>query len=385
MAAASAASAQSSVSMYGIVDTGFGHSKQTVVTPAAPPAPGASAPASASSTKTTVTKIGVNSGNLQGSRLGFKGQEALGNGLSAIFHLEMGFNSANGEFAGQKFNKAGVQTGAAAFNRRSVVGLKGSFGEVVIGRDSTPLNNWDGSAQAVDATIDSIQSSYTGFANTGVTGRTTGVFYSGTFSGLTARAFAANDSTDSKINGVRQADSSRKTGYGVGFDYQGGAWGVNGVIQQFDSKSGAALTKGASETEYSLGAFYDFGAAKVFTHYLGEKVKYNNTAGNAPAYAGGAALVNGKISLNQYALGVKVPFGAASLSAEYARNEGKFTPAAGAAVKLKGDEFAVQAQYAFSKRTDIYARAEQVGSWKVKHGTGSTKEQNVFVGIRHKF
>lgn len=123
----------------------------------------------------------------------------------------------------------------------------------------------------------------------------------------------------------------------------------------------------------------------MFAHYLGEQVKYHNTAGNAPAYVGGAAYTGGKVKLNQYALGVKVPFGAVTLSAEYARNNGKWTPAGAAAVKLKGDEYALQAQYAFSKRTDLYARAEQVGAWKVKKGTGSTKEQTYVVGLRHKF
>lgn len=365
LAAAGAASAQSSsVTMYGIVDNGYGYTKTTK--------------ADSAGNKTEVGKWGVISGGVQSSRLGFKGQEALGNGLSAIFHLEMGFNSSTGEFGKNGLSSVG-------FGRRAVVGLRGSFGEVVIGRDNTPLNNWDGSYQAVDATIDSIGSGYTGFNNTGVTARIPGLFYSGTFSNFTARAFVAHDSNVEKVDGVKQAGSNKKTGYGVGFDYKGDAWGIGGVVQQFTTKAGADLTKGASETEYSLGAFYDFNVAKVFAHYLGEQVKYHNTAGNAPAYVGGAAYTGGKVKLNQYALGVKVPFGAVTLSAEYARNDGKWTPAGAAAVKLKGDEYALQAQYAFSKRTDLYARAEQVGAWKVKKGTGSTKEQTYVVGLRHKF
>ena len=81
-----------------------------------------------SGAKLQTSSWGVNSGTLQGSRLGFKGEEALGNGLSAVFALEMGFDSASGATK-------------SAFDRRAVVGLKGSFGEVLVGRDGTPLMN----------------------------------------------------------------------------------------------------------------------------------------------------------------------------------------------------------------------------------------------------
>ena len=100
LAAVGAASAQSSVTLYGVVDTGYGvvqtKTEQGGVT-----------------TKTRTT--GLMSGNLSGSRWGLKGQEDLGNGLSAVFNVETGFNSVKGDFTD-------------GFNRRSVVGLKGSFG-----------------------------------------------------------------------------------------------------------------------------------------------------------------------------------------------------------------------------------------------------------------
>ncbi|WP_395703471.1 porin [Aquabacterium sp.] len=63
------------------------------------------------------------------SRLGFRGQEALGDGLSAIFTLEMGLFTDSGTF-GQ---------GGRAFGRQSFVGLAGPWGSVTLGRQYTML------------------------------------------------------------------------------------------------------------------------------------------------------------------------------------------------------------------------------------------------------
>ena len=62
------------------------------------------------------------------SKFGIKGQEDLGNGLAAVFTLEGNFNVDHGETnAGQ------------LFNRETTVGLKGSFGEVKIGRAKSQM------------------------------------------------------------------------------------------------------------------------------------------------------------------------------------------------------------------------------------------------------
>lgn len=66
----------------------------------------------------------LQSGGLDGSRLGFRGSEALGNGLKAIFQLESGFNADTGT-SGQ---------GGVLFGRQSYVGLDGGFGVLSLGR-----------------------------------------------------------------------------------------------------------------------------------------------------------------------------------------------------------------------------------------------------------
>ncbi len=69
-----------------------------------------------------------------GSRLGFKGSEDLGGGLSAIFQIESGVNIDTGSANGQS-GKANGSTGTLA-SRDSFVGLKGNAGAITFGRQS---------------------------------------------------------------------------------------------------------------------------------------------------------------------------------------------------------------------------------------------------------
>jgi predicted porin len=101
---AGAASAQSSVTLFGIVDAGVARLS------------------AGGKTKTGMTNSGYNS-----SRLGFRGVEDLGGGLQAGFWLE-----------GQLTNDDGNAAGKLNFQRRSTVSLMGGFGEIRLGRDYTP-------------------------------------------------------------------------------------------------------------------------------------------------------------------------------------------------------------------------------------------------------
>ena len=100
---AGVAQAQSSVTMYGLVDVWAGRTKSET---------------GGVSTSTTV----LNSGGLATSRWGVQGSEDLGGGLKAIFKLEQGFNASTGT----------ANTGTA-FDRQSWVGLEGGFGTAQFG------------------------------------------------------------------------------------------------------------------------------------------------------------------------------------------------------------------------------------------------------------
>lgn len=113
---AGAASAQTNLTLFGIVDaTVSGYSNQ------------AETPLGYRVTtgNTQLSNSGYNS-----SRLGFKGTEDLGGGLAANFWLEAGMNNDNG---------TGLAPGGGlVFNRRSTVGLTSYYGELRLGKDYTP-------------------------------------------------------------------------------------------------------------------------------------------------------------------------------------------------------------------------------------------------------
>jgi len=108
MAAAGAASAQSSVTLFGIVDANLSWQKT-----------------SDGEKNTFLSNSGYNS-----SRLGFRGTEDLGGGLSASFWLEGALSPDVGQ--------GGDQTTGMNFRRRSTVSLAGGWGELRLGRDYVP-------------------------------------------------------------------------------------------------------------------------------------------------------------------------------------------------------------------------------------------------------
>jgi predicted porin len=74
------------------------------------------------------SRTALSSGVASGSRLGFKGTEDLGGGLSANFVVESGYNIDTGT-SGQ---------GGLLFGRQAWVGLSGAFGSVSAGRQLSP-------------------------------------------------------------------------------------------------------------------------------------------------------------------------------------------------------------------------------------------------------
>lgn len=110
IAGAAPAFAQSSVTLYGIVDTGIGwQSSQTTL-------------GSTSGGRSAVKMI---NGVWAGSRFGLKGAEDLGGGTKAIFQLEQGFNSATGA----------QSTSGLMFSRQAFVGVTNpTYGSLTAGR-----------------------------------------------------------------------------------------------------------------------------------------------------------------------------------------------------------------------------------------------------------
>lgn len=102
---AGAASAQTNITVYGIVDTAFTHTTNV------------------DEAGHAMTKMPTLTGSVP-SRLGFRGSEDLGNGLQPVFTLESGINVDVGT----------PSQGGRLFGRQASVGLKGGWGTLQVGR-----------------------------------------------------------------------------------------------------------------------------------------------------------------------------------------------------------------------------------------------------------
>ena len=156
MAAAGAASAQSSVQLYGIADVWFGGVKAT------------------GSKSQTV----LEDGGVDGSRFGLKGSEDLGGGLKAIFTLEQGF----------KLDTGVQETAGQAFSREATVGLQGNFGTVKLGKQFNAFDDVSGAAATVfDGALTPMNTVFESAAF-GSTDATTVKYLSPSFSGFSGSA-----------------------------------------------------------------------------------------------------------------------------------------------------------------------------------------------------
>ncbi|MBN3726296.1 porin [Burkholderia sp. Ac-20379] len=238
---AGVAHAQSSVTLYGIVDTGIGwQSSQTSL--------------GSTSGGKSVTKM-IN-GIWAGSRFGLKGSEDLGGGLKAIFQLEEGFNSATGAQA----------VSGLMFNRQAYVGLTDArFGSFTAGRQYTayytvlspysPTTWLTGAYGAHPGDIDSLDTTYR--VNNSL------VYMSPTYGGFTfGGSYALGGTPGSTNNGSTWSVAARyamgPAGLAVGFmrlnnsTVGGGAWGANST----------ASNNGAEPSVSGINNGYQFAAAQ---------------------------------------------------------------------------------------------------------------------------
>ena len=200
------AQAQSSVSVYGVVDAVL-HKDKGV--PAA-----------------------LTSGGVSGSRLGFKGTEDLGGGLKANFLIEHGFNVDTG-----KMGKDG-----STFNRQAYLGLSGGFGEFKMGNVYTAYDDISGATNPV---FDSVLAPTAVWASTGYTSNPGNNLY---FSTASMGGVSAAFSTNVKEGGTGVSS--------VNVQYNGGpVYAGFGYQKEGDTK----FTR--------LNGSYDLGAAKLLAGY----------------------------------------------------------------------------------------------------------------------
>lgn len=225
LAAAGAAQAQSSVTLYGLMDLWVGSTKSGL-------------------NADSVTKL--DSGGFNSSRWGIQGSEDLGGGLKGVFKLEQGFRA-----------DTGVQSvSGSAFSRQSYVGLEGGFGGVYLG------NAWTAMDEVIGATNPVFDSAFSPLAGMGLA-NTASVYntyednpgnlikyVSPSFGGF---SFGATHSLDE--NSAAKTDQTD-----ISVSYADGPLAVNFAYQ--------VQRKAADDLKLThLGASYDFGAFKLIGAY----------------------------------------------------------------------------------------------------------------------
>lgn len=356
---AGVASAQSSVTVYGIVDVNVTSTEQ-------------------GGERVTDLSRGAQSP----SRIGFKGVEDLGNGLKASFVLENGFDSSDG---------SQTANGNFAFQRNAWVGLDGGFGTVRFGRQDTPIY----------LALDSVDPFGTGtlgdigtlFESLDNKARTNNLVYykTPTFGGFAVEvdyAFGevAGENTANRSYGIvlgyENGPLTAKLAYN---ELRGGGDSLNGIlgaiapIASTDPDAGYATTKDAKNKDIFAGATYDFGAFKLHGAYLQSKFE------DADFFDGATTTGTPDFKLKSGMIGVSVPLGAGTFLADYTTVKNDDVDNA------DSKKFAIGYSYALSKRTNLYTVVSRVTNddnvgrasyGSTDPGDSSTGYQ---VGLRHSF
>jgi len=338
LAVVGAASAQSSVTLYGKIDWTLRNATQKV---------------NGVSTAAGNAGIQVNSAGLSGSRWGMKGSEDLGGGMKAVFQLESGFAVDDGGAV------AGL-SGAALFGRQAYAGLAGGFGQLTAGRQYTPIDTVWGTYDAQGYTSNSAMNYAWNKGTHAERGRiNNSLLYSTPAMGGFSGQFMWAPSEDK--NPVTNQSAGSYTGFLIG--YANGPIGVH--LGYENIKTTAAAGASSSLRDWTVGAAYDMGVAKLYGGYQSA----TQTGGNDD---------------KGWMLGVGVPMGAVSFNLGYARDTHDVT---GLAFDGKSSAFAGQVVYSLSKRTNLYADflSGKTRAAAAAAGAASTKNTIYGVGMRHDF
>jgi general bacterial porin, GBP family len=381
--AVSNAWAQSSVTLYGIVDAGVSYTNNQ---------------RGGSAWQETVGKLG-------GNRWGLKGTEDLGGGLAAVFTIENGFNISNGT----------LQQGGREFGRQAFVGLTHKdYGTLTFGRQYDSLTDmvapyvgsqiWPPSTHVGDT--DNLTQTFR--INNSIRYRSPSI---GGFSVGGLYAFS------NQANGGNGTGFSNNQTWSAAVNYVGGPVAFGAGYMQLNHPNSATNTSGAvgggSSTtgdDYSSGFFYgiDGGVARqrigtaAGSYTIGKVILAAGYSHVIIDYNDGAArkFNNYDVSARSFITPAFLVFG------DYTYTDGHATglPGVGGGEKdPKWHQVTLGADYFLSKRTELYATAE----YQLAAGDGSTlvngsyqkiasiftvgapsstnRQVGVSMGLRHKF
>lgn len=350
--AAGGAYAQSSVTLYGVVDAGIEYNN-----------------------KSSTNALGTNgnnlwamqSGNQSGSRWGLRGVEDLGGGLKGIFVLESGFNVDTGTSA----------QGGRLFGRNAYVGLQSQYGQLTLGRQQTTLYDfalvYDPMAISTRYSSTSQESAFAGRADNAAK-------YTGTFGGLTVSALYSFTNNGNETAG----NFTNGREYGFLASYAAGPFAIGAA---YDQSNGTGAASAQLTRRATVAGTYAFGPAKLYAGYRYAK------AYNGANLVGSPTVANTASNLGWFGVGYQLTPALSLSGAAYYQNlrESSANPW----------QFVTTADYALSKRTDVYATASYVlnngsksrlgvngfndASGQTQFVQAGANQFGAVVGVRHKF
>lgn len=329
---AGVASAQSSVTLFGVIDANVRNVKN-----------------STGSLKTLSTD------GMGSSRLGFRGVEDIGGGLRASFWLEGSVQADTGNAAGQNWQ------------RRSTVSLTGGFGEIRLGRDYTP-DFWNHTVfdpfgtNGVGSSVNVFDTSGSGATTTVRANNSVGYFLPGGLGGVYGQVMVAagEGATGNKHIGFR-------FGYAAGPVNIAAAYGKT------------ASTGTVDWTRFNIGGSYNLG----FMTAMFQVIRSETSGGSADGRG-----------LNNFLLGANIKAGAqGTFKVSYVKADGDGKTAAEKA--RDATQLALGYQHALSKRTSLYGHYSRVsnksgasftasGSGPAGHAAGKGSTGYEF-GVNHSF
>ncbi|MGB3835476.1 porin [Castellaniella sp.] len=359
-ATAGVAQAETSVTLYGILDTGYGYQNYKYDHDGA---------------DQTAKTSGLRSGTVNGNRFGLKGSEDLGNGLRAIFQLEQGFDLGNGGYTA-------ADKESRQFHRQAFVGLSSdSWGTFTMGRQYSAgvevgnliSNGWN------LGDVDKV------FGGVGYGNRIDNSFKYVTpdFAGFKAIALygSEGDDTITRDEGQATAPANERTSRtSLGLTY------ANGPISAGASydRSGQTANDDAI-TSWNLNAAYDFEVVKLSLAYGQDRHGKLGWGGKANGYIDGLrnATSYKDLKSNNYHVGLSAPLAGGKLYAGWNYSTSnlddadKWSSEAGNISTYQINYF-----YPLSKRTGVYTYAsygKNLGYVKDLKGTEAG------IGLNHKF
>jgi len=361
---AGAAQAETSVTLYGIVDLGVGYQK-----------------IKGGPSGYDGSKFGLVSGNQNGSRWGLRGTEDLGGGTRAVFTLESGFEANNGRSA----------QGSRLFGRQSTVGLANdAWGQLDFGRQTNIGSKYFGSIDPFGAGFGQANIG-AGFSALNTVRYDNMIQYqTPSYSGFQVGAgYSFNTGNGAASpNSFRTNENQRAITAGI--RYANGPLNVAASYDQLNQVSSLDQEKVRS---WNVGGSYDFEIVKLALAYGQTRngifggqglspFSSSDSAGIPAAFGGSYRSTAGGFRANSWMVGATAPIGGASkLFGSWQRVDPRGN------TELTGDDekmniYSLGYTYDLSKRTNLYTYASYSQDYAFVDGLKSTVG---VVGVRHRF